>query len=100
LIAASPDRFQIVISDYLMPGFTGVDFVRTLASKYRADQFQAVFLFTGHEDSEPEIATLLADLKNVFPVIYLHKMIPLDELEAVLKKISDPAQREPGPIQD
>lgn len=75
-------RPDLVLTDLLMPGATGLEVVQTIRS---FDTQIPVVLMTGHAD----YMTTLAERYGFTAV--LRKPMPLDELEAVLKTLLDRA---------
>jgi DNA-binding response OmpR family regulator len=77
--AAKPGRFDIVVSDYLLPGENGLSFLR----RVREDSGGAgTMLITAHAREDVRGGARAAGIDSLLP-----KPFSTDELEAVLRRI-------------
>jgi PAS domain S-box-containing protein len=85
-VRADPASFDAVVTDYTMPGLSGIDVVRALAT-LRADL--PVIVSSGLANAELELAAAKAGAKAV-----MQKEDSLEQLLPLLRHVLDAAQRQ------
>jgi PAS domain S-box-containing protein len=88
LTAYKTKSFPVVICDLVMPGMTGIDFLKAIAGLLHREH-SCVLLMTGRADIESAIAALALGAYD-----YLVKPVILNELAAILERISALKQTE------
>lgn len=77
MIGADLHRFNVVVSDIMMPGMNGVEFLKQIKER---NKYTEVILMTGYSTME-----LAIDCLDLGAFSYLEK--PLDQIETILERV-------------
>lgn len=78
-------EFDLIISDLVMPGMSGIDFVRKVAE---TKSNQKAIIMTGHGD----VDTFIESIHGLGALEYIIKPIQTDEFVNMVNKIVSPAE--------
>lgn len=78
-------EFDLIISDLIMPGMSGIDFVRRVSETKKN---QKAIIMTGHGD----VDTFIESIHGLGALEYIIKPIQTDEFVNMVNKIISPAK--------
>lgn len=84
LILLEDMEFDLIISDLIMPGMSGIDFVRQVAELKKG---QKAIIMTGHAD----VDTFIESIHGLGALEYIIKPIQIDQFISMVNKIISPA---------
>jgi len=90
VLEAEGSIFNLVVTDFEMPGGTGADLLRKVVAEISPPP--RMILFTGHELSLPAIEQLRSDLEGKYPIFFLSKNLPLKTMAEHFKAAMQTAQ--------
>lgn len=77
--------YDLIITDLVMPGMSGIDFMKEVAEKYKG---QKAIIMTGHGD----IDSFIESVYDIGAMEYIVKPVPRKDFVAMVNKLTSTAQ--------
>ncbi len=75
------NKYDLIITDLVMPGMSGIDFIKEVAEKYKG---QKAIVMTGHAD----VDSFIESVYDIGAMEYIIKPVPRNDFVAMVNKLT------------